>query len=416
MSLLIITLPLAGADNSVLFDYVLSPEGRTVDSHASVPLALLPSQRQTEVVAVVRAQALSWHQVQLPQGSLQRSLFGERGATRLRAILDGLLEDQLLDEPVHMHLALEPNPNAAGGVWVAACNRAWLTAMLASLAAAGHEVTRIVPEFTPQALREATYITGEPDHAKLAGLLVQDTSSGEAGPAGVLVCGMSATSVALLAPALAELRCEPAVAEQAEQSFGRPVTLLPLSQRMLLAAQSPWDLAQFDLTNASRDRRWVRLSQGVRSFLGAPQWRAARLALVVLVMVQLVGLNAWALREQSALKAQRQAIRAVLAETFPKIPVIVDAPLQMAREVAALQRSSGSAAGTDLESMLSSFSAVAKTEYAPIAIDFAAGELRLSGPALSVQEQTQITAALKSQGLAASAQGEQWLIRAGVTP
>jgi general secretion pathway protein L len=122
------------------------------------------------------------------------------------------------------------------------------------------------------------------------------------------------------------------------------------------------------------------------------------------------------LREQSALKAQRQAIRAVLAETFPKIPVIVDAPLQMAREVAALQRSSGSAAGTDLESMLSSFSAVAKTEYAPIAIDFAAGELRLSGPALSVQEQTQITAALKSQGLAASAQGEQWLIRAGVTP
>ena len=110
MPLLIITLPLDAADNAALFDYVLSPEGSTVTSHASVPLALLPERdkRQGEVVAVVPAQALSWHQVQLPQGSLPRSMLGERGAPRLRAILDGLLEDQLLDDPAQLHLALQP--------------------------------------------------------------------------------------------------------------------------------------------------------------------------------------------------------------------------------------------------------------------------------------------------------------------
>ena len=417
MSLLIITLPLVPVDNSALFDYVLSPDTSTVVGHACVPLALLPdvAARQAEVVAVVPAQALSWHQVQLPQGSLPRTLFGERGTTRLRAILDGLLEDQLLDDTAQMHLALQPQPDAAGLVWVAACDRAWLKAALAALAAAGHAVTRIVPEFTPQALTEAIYVIGEADHAQLAGLL-QRTPAGEAGRTSVMVCELSGVSVALLEAGSVDVLAEPAVAALAEHSFKRPVTLQQRAQRLLQAAQSPWDLAQFDLTNASRDRRWERVSQAFGSFARAPQWRAARLALMAVVMGNLIGLNAWALREQSSLKAQRQAIRAVLTDTFPKIPVVVDAPLQMAREVAALQRASGSPAGTDLEGMLSSFSTVAQVGYTLSTIEYVANELRLTGPALAAQPQAQVSTTLKALGLAASAQGEQWLLRPGVAP
>jgi general secretion pathway protein L len=412
MSLLIITLPPDAADTAALFDYVLSPDGSTVSSHASVPRALLPaSDRRTgEVLAVVPAHLLSWHQVQLPQGSLPRSMLGERGVPRLRAILDGLLEDQLLDDPAQLHLALQPQPDTTGPVWVAACDRAWLKAALSALAAAGHEVSRILPEFTPQSLMNTLYVTGDADAARLSGVLV--TSEGKR--AGVVNCAWSNASVAMFEAGLAHVVAEPAVAALAEQTLKRPVTLQHRAQRQLQAAQSAWDLAQFDLAHTSRDRRWALLAGGFSSFLKAPSWRPARWALLAVVMGNLIGLNAWALREQSSLTAQRAQVRAVLTDTFPKIPVVVDAPLQMAREVAALQRASGSLAGTDLESMLSSFSAVVPVGYALDAIEYGVAELRLSGPALTPEAQLQVVAGMKAAGLTATLQGEQWLIRAGV--
>jgi len=209
---------------------------------------------------------------------------------------------------------------------------------------------------------------------------------------------------------------EPAVAALAERFFQRPVTLLQRGQRLLQAASSPWDLAQFEFTNAQRDPRLAAFSQGLQSFWRAPAWRPARWALVLLLVSNVIGLNAWAWRTQADLSAQRQAVRAVLTETFPKIPVVVDAPLQMAREVAALQRASGAAAGGDLESILSSFSALAPVGYALKAIEFTANEGRFSGAALGSAEQARIVAGLQAQGLSASWQGQQWLIRAGSAP
>ncbi len=415
MTLLILFLPLGAADNASQFDYVLSPDGSTVASHASVPLDLLPTRpdRQTEVVAVVPAQALSWHRLQLPQGSLPRPMSGERGTTRLRAILDGLLEDQLLDDPAQLHLALPPQPVVGAPVWVAACDRAWLKSSLAVLAAAGHEVARIVPELTPEQLTDAVYVTGDADSAQLVGLLVQTLPTERMG---VLAAGLSSATAALFESAGTQLLAEPAAAALAEQWFKRPAMLLQRAQRLLQAAQSPWDLAQFDLAHASRDRRWAALGKGFSSFTRAPQWRAARWALLALVAGNLLGLNAWALHEQSSLQAQRQHIRTVLTDTFPKIAVVVDAPLQMAREVATLQRASGTPAGTDLESILSSFSALAPVEYALTAIDYVANEVRLSGPALPAPVQSELQARLKAQGLSVRLQGDQWLIGPGAKP
>lgn len=414
MSVLILTLPLAPADTAALLDCVQSPDGRSVSSHASVPLALLPTpDRQTEVVAVVPLQALSWHQVQLPPGSLPRSLRAERGSSRLRAILEGVLEDQLLDEAAQLHLALQPQPQVGQPIWVAACDRAWLKAALAVVEQAGHQVTRIVPESSPAALSGRIEVTGELDQPRVAGQLLAPQADQAA--AGLLSCPLSTMAAGLLDPEAAVV-AEPAVVTLAEQLFQRPVTLQQRSQRLLQAAHSPWDLAQFEFTNAQRDPRWARLMQLVQGLARAPQWRAARWALVLLVLVNVIGLNAWAWREQRVLAAQRAAIRAVLTETFAKVPVVVDAPLQMAREVAALRRASGSAAGSDLESLLSSFSGLAPAGYGPTAIEFVANELRLSGPAMTAPEQTRVSAGLKALGLTVSVQGDQWVVRGGEAP
>lgn len=67
-----------------------------------------------EVVAVAPARALSWHQVELPQGVSTSS-------TRLRAVLEGLLEERLLDDAENLHFALEPTIDPGLPFWVAVC-------------------------------------------------------------------------------------------------------------------------------------------------------------------------------------------------------------------------------------------------------------------------------------------------------
>jgi general secretion pathway protein L len=397
-----------------MLDYVQSADGLTLAKHGSAPLALLPklTDRQTEVLLIVPAQALSWHQVQLPKGSLSRGLLAQQGANRLRSILEGLLEEQLLDDPAQLHLALQPQPRADAPVWVAACDRAWLASNVQALAQAGYAATRIVPEFTPESLGQTLYALGDEQQP----VLVASMQSAAANT--LLVCPLSSSALALLAagpaaPAPRDWVAEPAVAALAEALLVGPVRLLQRPQRYLEATQTQWDLAQFDMQNSRSNRRWARALQFGRSLWQAPQWRPARWSLLALLLCNLIGLNVWAWREQSLLQAKQQAVRTLLTGTFPKVAVVVDAPLQMAREVAALARASGAASRTDFDAMLASFLALAPAGYALTAIDYAAQELLLKGPPSAAGELSRIVLALKQQGLSASYDGVQWRIKAG---
>jgi general secretion pathway protein L len=134
------------------------------------------------------------------------------------------------------------------------------------------------------------------------------------------------------------------------------------------------------------------LNAWTHSLLKAPQWRAARWAAVALVAVNLVGLQAWAWREKSDQTAKRAAIQSVLVTTFPEVRVVVDAPLQMARALADLQRQSGTAASADLETLLMQYQAAAPGAPAPAAIEFIAGELQVK----TVDGSTQVVQAIQT--------------------
>ena len=404
MSTLIITLPLSAGDAAARYDHVLTPDGQTVALHATAPAAGLPDARRgtSDTVAVVPVEALSWHRVELPKGIGASS-------PRLRAVLQSLLEDRLLDDPEELHLAIEPQAAAGAPAWVAVCDKAWLRQHLQGLEAAGHPVTRIVPEIAPNTDSLQLHLLGEPGQA-------QAVISGEGVEGGVLRLPLSADMLALALgreglPPHAEVFAEPAVAALAEQLLQHKAGLQQRPQRQIAAAQTPWDLAQFDLASSGRTRTLKRLTAAAGDFLHAPSWRAARWGAMLLFAANLVGLNAWAWKEQAAWQAQRNAIQSTLIQTFPGVKVVVDAPLQMAREVAALRQATGAPSARDLEAMLGALASALPEGQAISAMEYTSGEARLKGLSLDPEASAALNAKLRPLGYTARAEGDGLLLK-----
>ena len=409
MTTLIVTLPPTLPTAATPCEGVLTDDGLAVLSRVETTVALLPSPSGGEIVAIVPISRVSWHKVELPQGAISRSLFQNGGAGRLRSVLDGLLEDRVLDETAQLHFALEPQARSGTSAWVAACDRAWLHAWLAELEQAGRAVARIVPELAPAQASTADaggsaslHIMGTPEKARLV----------LAGQDGVTVLPLSSTTAALMVwPEGAPLVAEPAVAALAEDYFKTPVTLQTPSQRWLAAAQSDWDLAQFDLLYNRHARIRKRLSAIGNALLQAPRWRAARWAMLLLLVVNLAGLQAWAWKARSALADKRTAIGNTLTATFPEVRVVVDAPLQMARSLAGLQRRNGAASPADMETMLGQLQAAAPDIPAPSAIEYIADELRVKGLDAAAPGLSGISARLLAQGYSARLEGDSLILK-----
>jgi general secretion pathway protein L len=236
--------------------------------------------------------------------------------------------------------------------------------------AAERPISRIVPEFAPEG-EPRVYALGEPDDAQLI----------VAGPEGVMAAPLSASSLALL-PAIGEETpriAAPPVAELAYELLQQKVAIQQLPKRLLEAAQTSWDLAQFEFASSGRARTFKKIAGGWADVLRAPQWRAGRWAAVLLVALNLLGLNLWAWNERSALDAKRTTIRSALTQTFPNVTPV--APLvQMEKEVALLRVSTGATSGRDLEAMLAALSEAAPGQVVS-GLEFTGGVLRLKGVA-----------------------------------
>lgn len=411
MSVLIVQLPATPDRESGACLFVQSRDGQSVTHQGHATLAALPAgDLANDVVLVLPAAKLSWHHVELPKGALRA------GPARLRAVLEGLLEDRLLDEPDALHFAVSPEAREGQAVWVAVCDRAWLKSAVAALEAAGRAVSRIVPEVAP--LEPAAPGTGVPQLAVV----------GEAGQArlvlaaedGVWTLPVSGPAWAVL-PLDADARsaltvtAEPAVVAQAEQLLGRPVTVQAPAQRCVLATQTAWDMAQFDLANGGGRRAMRRVADGWRAVWFAPAWSALRWGVLVLVLAQIAGLNAWAWRERQALDDKRSEIRSLLTQTFPGVRVVVDAPVQMSRELALLRQASGALSAQDLEPELSALGkalAGVGPKAQATALTYQDGELKIQG--LDATTEPAVAAALDGTGYSWAREGSAAVLRARV--
>jgi general secretion pathway protein L len=375
----------------------------TLLDHGSAPLTLLP--RAGEVVAVVPARMLSWHRIVLPKVN----------SARLRNALEGMLEERVLNDPQELHFALAPAAVPGFSVWVAVCDRAWLQAALHTFEAAGRAVTRVVPEYAPLALGSAPtlHAIGSFDSAWLVRCADDGVQTLPLALASRAALGLDQQSAdqAGLDNADIPLFAEPAVAALAEQVLASKVQIQHSAQNLVTAARSSWDLAQFDLASTGNTRLLKRVTQTWALWAGSAAWRPARWGLGVLLLAHLVGLNAWAVKERSALQAKSAEARGLLQKTFPKVPVVVDAPVQMERELAILRQASGAVSRRDLEPMLGAVAENAQTVRAPSAIEFAASQLTLKGFQLPPAETGALVKGLTAAGYSGQADGETWVVK-----
>lgn len=364
------------------FDYVFSIDGRSVTQTGRAAVAALP---RADRLAVVLADGdVSWHRVDVPKAP----------PAKLRAALAGAMEEALLDDEETLHFALGPQAAPGSKGWVAVTHRGRLAAVLNALEGAGREVGLVAPASRPRADSSGHFLARPGDAAPLLVLERHD---------GVACVGLEGTLARSLLPTAGEtlrFTAAPAAAAAAERWLGAPVSVQGEAERALAAGRDDdVNLRQFDLAARHRGLRALRHAWWR---LHSPQWRAVRVGIVALAAVQLVGLNAYAWQQQRALAHKRQAMDELLRSTFPGVRTVLDAPLQMQREVERARAQAGRTGGADLEALLGVAAAAWPDGAAPPAsLRFEGGKLTLATPAWGEPQFRQFRERLQGNGYAA---------------
>ena len=360
-----------------------------------------PWPKADSVVAVVPALALAWHRLVLPKAP----------ASQLRAALGGVLEEQLLVDDEQAHLALAPFGVPGTPTWVAALHKPWLLAQLARLAASGLVVDRVVPAWAPWVGAAATadgatpagHFFSAPDASGNAStwLALQDADGAMCLP---LAGGLARQLQARWSARQARFTSTPAADAAAEHWLGAPVAVRTEAEIALAAARSSWNLLQFDLVPQNRGS--LALGKLGRQWAG-PAFAMARRGLLALLLIQLVGLNVMAWQQQTALADKRAATDALLRTTHPQVRAVLDAPLQMQRETAALRAAAGVPGDEDFETMLAALAGAWPDGQAPVAqLRFEPGRLSLPAAGWPPPLVDQLRARLQTSGWAlANAEG-----------
>ena len=190
---------------------------------------------------------------------------------------------------------------------------------------------------------------------------------------------------------------KPSTSGAEERSLVEDIKHLASDGRTLLEAEFAYQKSRAAVAGA-----------GVKGIAG---WAA-----LALVAVNLIGLQAWAWKEQAALVAKKTSIRDVLTSTFPDVRVVLDAPLQMEQSLAILQRQSGATSNTDMEAMLGRFQAVAPEIPAPTAIEFVASELRLKMPTPIDGQLPGLVTRLQPYGYSVQSRDDTVVVKPGKRP
>ncbi len=362
------------------YDWALTPDGRQISSEGRSAATALPA--ADSVIAVVAECDISWRCIDLP-----------RAGRQMRAALAGKLEELVLDDPELLHFAVEPDAVGGDTAWVAVMSRPWLAEHLAHLDAAHVFVDRVAPPAWPDELPRGHFFeshgAGEEgialrwSHADgVTTLPLQGGLARQFFPAGLVHAALWTAT--------------PGVATSAERWLGTSVGVQTPAQRALAVVDNAWNLRQFDMAPRARGVRALRLFS--RALMRKP-WQPVRWGLAALLLVQLVGLNLWAWQQNRELAARRQAITTTLTGAFPQVRAILDAPVQMQKQLDLLRTAAGSIGEQDFEALLAAAATAWPADRPPAeALAFEPGRLTLSAQGWSPPQVDNFRTQLQSEG------------------
>lgn len=353
-----------GPWNGAELDYVLSADGFGPDTVGRAAPVLLP--KAATVVAVLADTDVSWHRITLPKAP----------AARLRAALNGVLEEAVLEEEGSVHLAVAPHAQAGETTWIAAVNRAWLANELLALERAKLFVDRVVPMSWPDDPPSGHFSEAQPGAEGGLSELALTWAHVDGVATLRLKGGLVRSLLPQPLPDSARWSATPRAAAAAEQWLGVPIAVMTPAMRSLQAARTTWNLRQFDLATHHRGARALR--DGVRQFM-KPNWRPVRLGLAALAVLHVLGLNLWAWHQRAAIADRQAQMVSLLRTTYPQVRAVLDAPVQMQRESDTLRAQAGKAGEADLEPMLAAAASAWPTDRPPVeSVRFEPGRLTLA--------------------------------------
>lgn len=387
-----------------MVQYAVVSASGMLTNHGKKRLHQLP--KAVEMVLLLPPQWVSWHAVQLPD--IPKSL----PASKRKALVAGLLEEQVLSDIGALHFALPEGAGTKGQKntgdkqpsWVAVMDKARLAQALTELTAAGVDVDRILPILLPTQSPDAqrVLVTGTPETAQLH---MADNQG---------VIHTSLSHFQALMPALHEhttVLAEPAVVQQAEATLHRPVQLLQSGQLLTQTLSSSWNLAQFDF--AVSQHRWVRrVRKSLSSLWGAPQWRWVRRAALALVVINIVCLAAWQWQLKQQAATNSKALIAAFRTAFPEAKGPVPDPVRMASShLQRLGKKHARLKPSDMEPLLMAAAPILEKLGTDVQLGYADGELTIQSPTLEQQDFAALQSRLETKGYDVQKNGTTWAVR-----
>ncbi len=385
--------PSAPAASAPLSWLLLGDDGQLLDQGQSQAANLPASDR---IALLLPEQAASWHRVRLPRGSPKR----------WRAALVGLLEEELLEEPEQMQLAISDEAAPGDEAWVLATPLAPLRELIERIEGGdggqggGRLVDRIVPRAWPTATPQAHFFRHE------AGLQLRWSDAD-----GVLTLPLAGSFARsrIDVGACSDWTSSAEAQEGAESWLGQAVAVAGEAEQARRALAGPWELRQFELAPRLHGLRWLR-QLGQR--LMHRQWRAARLGLGLLLALGVVGLNLLALQQRTQIAERQQQLEALLREAFPRTGAVLEPRLQMQRELNLLRAQAGELGEQDLEAMLAALASHWPEARGPVeALNFETGQLSLPAAGWSDEQLDQLRRQLASEGWELSPEQGRLLMR-----
>ena len=366
--MLIVSLPLN--PNSEVDHLLCVTPGKITHSSRSRVSELPDMSQHTEVVGVIPWQCLSWINLNVPKSALRLFesqaawLTGSKNSSgtqspKAQNLVQGLLEEKLLCDASDIHwIAKSPNSSAASDktdginttdhtavLQIGYCSKSWLRLALQTLETVKLIPSQLVPEMEPTPQSQGATLYALNTLGEITFVLST--------PNGVQAFPRSAMGgfSQLKDPSL-KVMAEPSTIDTVTAMLTGQATLQTVPQRLLKSAQSNWDFATGEWDQGAAKKAIRRIKGALHSVWSAPEWRLARLGLVLAVGVEILGLNLWAWHLRETHKEALLSEARLLQSTFPSVQLVVDAKLQMTRELNALKQNLGEPSRGDFEHLL----------------------------------------------------------------